>query len=161
MARNACHPARVPQIDVIDSTWIPSAPAVIAPVIADPANWARWWPGLELAVAQQRGVKGVRWTVPRVASGRDVGLAGTAEVWLQPMFDGVVAHFFLRLDPAPGRRLPARRARRIERTCRRQTKRAFWALADSADPDRAQRARGSTLSATVGTPVRPSAPGSL
>jgi hypothetical protein len=57
------------------------------------------------------------------------------------MFDGVVAHFFLRLHPASGRRFALRRSRRIERQYRARTKRAFWALADGADPDRRTRAR--------------------
>jgi hypothetical protein len=154
----------MPRIDVIDSTWVPLAPASIAAHVAEPANWRRWWPGLELAVHERRGHRGVRWIVASVQTADDVGLAGTAEVWLQPMFDGVVAHFFLRLDPAPGRRLTARRARRIERTYRRNTKRAFWALADEADPRRADRARGAVdgaPGADVGAPAVPTLPGSV
>jgi hypothetical protein len=154
----------MPRIDVIDSTWIPLAPASIAPHIAEPANWRRWWPGLDLTVHEERGPRGVRWIVSSVQAAESVGLAGTAEVWLQPMFDGVVAHFFLRLDPAPGRRLPARRARRIERVYRRNTKRAFWALGDQADPHRADRARGTVddaLGARLGAPGVPTVPGSV
>lgn len=147
----------MPQIDVIDSTWIPARPGVLAPVIADPSSWSRWWPGLELTVHERRGTKGVRWRVPAVRAAQDVGLAGTAEVWLQPMAEGVIAHFFLRLDPAPGRELSARRARRIERNYRRRTKRAFWALADRADPYRAVRA----VTPAVAARPAPRAPGSL
>jgi hypothetical protein len=146
----------MPQIDVMDSTWIPARPEVIAPVLADPASWSHWWPGLALTVRERRGVKGVRWTVSGVQAASDAGLAGTAEVWLQPMCDGVVAHFFLRLHPAPERALTARRARRIERDYRRRTKSAFWALADHADPHRAARA----VSAAV-APATPAAPGSV
>jgi hypothetical protein len=130
----------VPQIDVIDSTWIAAPPRAVAPVVADERNWAGWWPVLDLAVDERRGDRGVRWIVRGVRGARDAGLAGSAEVWLQPMFGGVVAHFFLRLDPAAGKRLPARHAARIERALRRRTKAAFWALADAADPDRARRA---------------------
>lgn len=141
----------MPQIDIMDSTWIPASPEVVAPIVADPARWSRWWPGLALTVRERRGVKGVRWTVSAVHAASDLGLAGSAEVWLQPMSDGVVAHFFLRLDPAPDRTLSARRARRVERDYRRRTKRAFWALADHADPHRAVRA--------VSAAVAPSTPG--
>jgi hypothetical protein len=142
----------MPQIDVMDSTWIPARPGAIAPIVADPANWSRWWPGLELTVQQRRGPKGVRWKVAAVHAARDVGLSGTAEVWLQPRSDGVVAHFFLRLDPAPGRTLSARRARHVERDYRRRTKRAFWALADRADPHRAVRAVSAAAPAGRGVP---------
>jgi hypothetical protein len=154
----------MPRIDVIDSTWIPLAPESVAVHVAEPANWRRWWPGLELTVHERRGAKGVRWTVGSVQSAADGGLAGTAEVWLQPMFDGVIAHFFLRLDPKPGRRLNARRARHIERIYRWNTKRAFWALADQGDPHRMDRARGVTdeaLGAGLGPPAVPTVPGSV
>jgi hypothetical protein len=130
----------VPQIDVIDSTWIPSRPAAVAAEVADPHRWAQWWPGLRLQVQEDRGDKGVRWLVPAGSSGAAAGLAGSAEVWLQPMFDGVVAHFFLRLDAVPGVGLSRRRAARVERFYRRRTKQAFWELADRADPERLRRA---------------------
>lgn len=130
----------MPQIDVIDSTWVPSLPAAVAVEVADPHRWAQWWPGLRLQVHEDRGDKGVRWLVPAGSDGAATGLAGSAEVWLQPMFDGVVAHFFLRLDPVAGGDLGRRRAARVERFYRRRTKQAFWELADRADPDRLRRA---------------------
>jgi hypothetical protein len=68
-----------------------------------------------------------------------VGLAGTAEVWLEPMFEGVVAHFFLRLDPAPGRQIGRRLRERVTREYRQLTKQQFWALADQLDPSRMDR----------------------
>lgn len=172
MARNACHPALVPQIDVIDSTWIAAQPAAIAELVGDSANWRRWWPGLELVASERRGAKGMRWTVNGIRGAGSVDLAGsadlagTAEVWLQPMFDGVVAHFFLRLDAAPGCRLSARRARAVERFYRRAAKQAFWALGDAADPDRACRAAGrcpgsETDTAVFGAQAGSTQPGSL
>lgn len=127
----------MPAIDVVDSTWIAAPPATVAAVVAEPANWRRWWPGLELAVHQWRAAKGVRWTVRSVA-GRD-GLAGSAEVWLEPSAEGVVAHFFLRLDSPAGRTVSARRADRITDEYRRRTKEAFWALGDRLDPGRVRR----------------------
>lgn len=128
----------MPLVDVVDSTWFAARPATVAAIVAEPANWRRWWPGLTLAVAEWRGEKGVRWLVTAVA-GRDAGLAGSAELWLEPMFDGVVAHFFLRLDPPRGRSLSRRRAERVADGYRRRTKQAFWALADELDPARLVR----------------------
>ena len=128
----------MPAVDVVDSTWFGAAPATVAALIADPGNWRRWWPDLTLEVDEWRTDKGVRWLVPAVR-GTGEGLAGSAEIWLEPMFDGVVAHFFLRLDPPPGRRLSERRRKRIVLDVRRRTKSAFWALADELDPERVAR----------------------
>jgi hypothetical protein len=128
----------VPAIDVVDSTWFAARPAAVAALVAEPGNWRRWWPGLTLAVDEWRGEKGIRWLVPAV-SGAGAGLTGTAEIWLEPMFEGVVAHFFLRLDPPTGGALTARRRDRITSVHRLRTKQSFWALADQLDPGRAAR----------------------
>jgi hypothetical protein len=136
----------MPAIDVVDSTWFAAPPAVVAAFIADPSNWRRWWPDLTLEVDEWRNDKGVRWLVPAV-TGRGEGLAGSAEVWLEPMFDGVVAHFFLRLDPPPGRQLSRKRHDRITADYRKRTKTTFWALADQLDPGRTAR-----LTSTPRTP---------
>jgi hypothetical protein len=128
----------VPCIDVVDSTWFAARPATVAALVAEPANWRRWWPELTLEVDEWRNHKGVRWSVPAVA-GAGAGLAGSAEVWLEAMFEGVVVHFFLRLDPPPGQSLGRRRRERIAHEYRRRTKQAFWALADQLDPGRRRR----------------------
>lgn len=129
----------VPDIDVVDSTWFAARPAVLAAIVAEPSNWPRWWPGLDLRIDEWRGDKGARWFVRSVTAGRGVGLAGTAEVWLESMFDGVVAHFFLRLDPASGEQLSRRLRERVTREYRQHTKAAFWAVADQLDPGRIDR----------------------
>lgn len=128
----------MPVIDVVDSSWVPARPAKVAAAVADPRNWRRWWPELDLVAAELRGMKGVRWTVRRV-SGRGAGLVGSAEVWLEPVREGVVAHFFLRLDPANGRAPSARQVARITDHYRRRAKQAFWQLADELDPGRLTR----------------------
>ena len=145
----------MPAIDVVDSTWFPAPPAVVAALIADPSNWRRWWPELTLEVDEWRNDKGVRWLVPAV-SGRGEGLAGSAEVWLEPMFEGVVAHFFLRLDPPPGRHLRRGRRDRITAGYRKRTKVIFWALADKLDPGRVARltSAGVTPPPAVQPPAR-------
>jgi hypothetical protein len=134
----------VPTIDVVDSTWFAARPTAVAAIVAEPANWRRWWPTLDLVVDELRGEKGVRWIV-RSAGGRAAGMKGTAEVWLERMHEGVVAHFFLRLDPASGGVVPPARAERIAREFRIRTKQVFWALADQLDPGRLDRLTGSVL----------------
>lgn len=129
----------MPAVDIVDSTWISARPVTVAAVVAEPANWRRWWPGLELTIDEWRAEKGVRWHVGSVQSGAAVGLAGSAEVWLEPMGEGVVAHFFLRLDPAEGHTLEDRLRDRVTREYRLHTKRAFWALGDQLDPGRIDR----------------------
>jgi hypothetical protein len=142
-------------IDVVDSTWIAARTATVAAIVAEPDNWRRWWPELTLEVDEWRREKGVRWHVPAVG-GAGSGLTGSAEVWLEPMFDGVIAHFFLRLEPRAGRRLGRRRAERIATAYRRRTKRAFWALADRLDPGRMARQRDAARTAVATNPrLRP------
>jgi hypothetical protein len=138
--------APVPQIDVVDSTWLAARPGTLAAIVAEPGNWRRWWPDLALEVDEWRGEKGMRWLV-RSVGGVGTGLAGSAEVWLEPMFDGVVAHFFLRLDPR-GRTVSARTGNKVADHYRRRTKQAFWALADQLDAGRMAR-HTTTAHATV------------
>jgi hypothetical protein len=122
----------MPEIDVADATWIAVRPSVLAPLVADPGNWRVWWPELDLAVAEDRGSKGMRWTVRADRAGR---VTGSMEVWLEAADDGTVAHFFLRLDGQPG---PVRRRERarLERVYRTRAKRIFWAMSDRLDPGR-------------------------
>jgi len=125
----------VSAIDVVDSTWICARPAVVAAIVAEPANWRRWWPELELVADELRGDKGVRWTVRPTSSGE----SGSMEVWLEPAFDGVVLHYLLRLDAAGGRRMGRGRQARLTHFHRRRAKRSFWALGDQLDPGRTAR----------------------
>jgi hypothetical protein len=113
----------VAALDVIDETFVLAEPAVVAAAFADPADWPRLWPDLELHVFADRGAAGLRWSV----TGHWVG---SAEVWCEAVGDGTVVHWFLRLDPAPGpdggsaRRLlrgrsgPAREALRRQRAAK-------------------------------------------
>lgn len=128
----------MPAIDVVDSTWICARPATVAAVVAQPSNWRHWWPDLQLDVDEWRGEKGVRWTV-RAPTDR---AAGTMEIWLEPAFDGVVVHYFLRMDPVRGRFGTRRRAAIVDAR-RRRVKQVFWALGDQLDPGRMARVAGS------------------
>lgn len=120
----------MPQIDVVDETWIAAPAQRVAAAIADPANWRRWWPGFDLAVDELRGPLGVRWFVR--SADRPAG-TGSMEVWLEAARGGVVLHYFLRLDPADGRRLTSRGVQRAVLGYRRRAKRIFWALGDDIE----------------------------
>jgi hypothetical protein len=113
----------MPQIDVVDETWIAAPPHRVAARVADPGRWRLWWPALELTVDQLRAAEGVRWFVRGSAT-------GSMEVWLEPDLDGVRVHYFLRLSTSGGLRLSSRRVQRAVLAYRRRAKRVFWALKD-------------------------------
>jgi hypothetical protein len=83
----------MPSVDVVDETFLAVAPEVVAAEFARPQRWPRLWPDLRLEVITDRGAEGVRWTVTGA-------LVGSMEVWLEPVLDGTVLHYFLRADPA-------------------------------------------------------------
>lgn len=126
----------MPDIDILDSTWICARPAEVAAIVAEPSNWRRWWPRLDLVVDEWRGDKGVRWLVRSSESGT---VAGSMELWLQQDLDGVIVHFFLRLDGVDGRPVPRRRVRRIGHRYRTEVKVLFWDIGDQLDPGRLAR----------------------
>jgi hypothetical protein len=101
----------VPAIDVVDETFLAVPPKAVAAAFADPVSWRRFWPDLVLEVYADRGDEGLRWTVRGA-------LVGTMEVWLEPMLDGTVLHYFLRADLPEG--VSARRARRPGREIARR-----------------------------------------
>lgn len=88
--------AGMPSVDVVDETFLVVAPDVLAAEFARPERWPRLWPDLRLEVMTDRGPKGMRWTITGA-------LVGSMEVWLEPVLDGTVLHYFLRADlPGPG-----------------------------------------------------------
>ena len=99
----------MPELDVADETFLAVPPKVVAAVFADPTAWRGFWPDLVLEVYADRGDEGLRWTVRGA-------LVGTMEVWLEPVLDGTLLHYFLRAD------LPQRsdRARPRARLLRRE-----------------------------------------
>lgn len=80
-------------IQIADETFVAADPVDVGRAVADPASWQRWWPDLRLAVVEDRGPAGQRWTVAGP-------LSGTMEVWLEPVLDGVVLHYFLHAEPS-------------------------------------------------------------
>ncbi len=110
-------------------------PAAVSIVVADPVNWQAWWPYLGLTVTRDRGVKGIQFAA-RPAPARDGGwpaLTGTVEIWLEPFKSGVIMHHYLRLEPATGRPLSPRAARRLTRRAGWHAKRVFWLLKDELE----------------------------
>lgn len=111
---------------MIDDTWIDCPVRTVSARVANPDNWARWWPGLELMVTCDRGERGIIWT----AGGP---YRGSVEIWLEPVSGGVTLHHFLRLDPASGGRMSPRSAARTTRKFAWHAKRVFWALKDELE----------------------------
>ncbi len=85
----------VPSVDVVDETFVAVRPEVLVFEFATPDRWRMLWPDLDLRVVTDRGPAGLRWTVTGA-------LVGSMEVWLEPVLDGTLLHYFLRADP-PGR----------------------------------------------------------
>lgn len=81
----------VPQLDVIDETFVRAEPAAVAAALHDPGVWRRMFPGLELHVFQDRGDAGLRFTVTGA-------MVGTNELWVEPWGDGAIVHYYLRAD---------------------------------------------------------------
>lgn len=104
--------AGMPAIDIADEVFLTVPRRVLARRFADPASWRRDWPDLELTVDAERGDKGMRWLV----SGP---LTGTMEVWLEPVLDGTVLHYYLRADLTAATS-QSRRARTIADETRRR-----------------------------------------
>ncbi|MEZ0363341.1 polyketide cyclase / dehydrase and lipid transport [Mycobacterium sp. pUA109] len=80
-------------IQVADQTYVAADAARVGAAVADPASWRRWWPDLRLTVVEDRADKGIRWSVTGP-------LTGTMEVWLEPVLDGVLLHYFLHAEPS-------------------------------------------------------------
>ena len=80
-------------IQIADETFVAADPVEVGMAVGDPASWRRWWPDLQLTVVEDRGEVGHRWTVTG-------SLTGTMEVWLQPVLDGVILHYFLHAEPS-------------------------------------------------------------
>lgn len=83
----------VHSIQVADETFVAASPAAVGRALSQPSDWRRWFGDLILDVVEDRADKGVRWTV----SGP---LTGTMEVWLEPVLDGVLLHYFLHAEPS-------------------------------------------------------------
>ena len=86
-------------IQVADQTFVAAPGARVAEAVSSPSSWRTWWPDLTLDVREDRGDKGIRWSVGGA-------LDGTMEVWLEPALDGVIVHYFLHAEPGGATRGP-------------------------------------------------------
>ena len=82
-------------IDISDETFIVAPVALLQRELCDEATWRPL--GLSLSCYEDRGIKGRRWRLTG-------NLHGTAEVWLEPVGDGVTVHVFVQADPVKPRR---------------------------------------------------------
>ncbi|MFM8597902.1 MAG: polyketide cyclase / dehydrase and lipid transport [Mycobacterium sp.] len=80
-------------IQIADDTFVAADPILVGESVADRASWRRWFPDLNLDVVEDRADKGMRWAVTGA-------LTGTMEIWLEPVLDGVVLHFFVHAEPS-------------------------------------------------------------
>jgi hypothetical protein len=121
-------------VDVVDETFLTVPPVRVAAEFADPEGWRRFWPDLRLTVMADRGAQGFRWTVRGA-------LVGSMEVWLEPVLDGTVLHYYLRADPSgaagrPSALAPRRAAAEISRR-QRAAKAIALGLKDRLEAGRA------------------------
>lgn len=116
-------------MDIVDETFLVVPPKIVASAFADPATWRRYWPDLTLSVYADRGDEGVRWTVGGA-------LVGTMEVWLEPMLDGTLMHYFLRaeLPATTAPRAADRERRRRQLAAKRIALRLKTVLEDGRAP---------------------------
>ncbi|MGQ0574651.1 MAG: polyketide cyclase / dehydrase and lipid transport [Pseudonocardia sp.] len=118
-------------IDVVDELFVVAAPEVVAAQLAGgPPRWRQLWPDLDLEVVADRGAAGMRWT----ATG---ALVGSMEVWLEPVLDGTLLHYYLRADLPPGRRAGRRRVTAEIRRRQRAAKAVAFAIKDRLEAGRA------------------------
>lgn len=89
-----CEAHPMSSIQVADQTFLAVPGSVVADALAQPRRWRAWWPDLRIEVTDDRGDKGIRWSVAGA-------LTGTMEVWLEavPALDGVILHYFLHAEP--------------------------------------------------------------
>jgi len=83
----------MPTLDISCDDLVVADPAYVAERLGSDTLWRAWWPDLTLTPTERRGLEGVRWAVTGSA-------VGTAEWWLEAVRDGVVVHWYLRVDPA-------------------------------------------------------------
>lgn len=125
-----CRTAEAPAVSIVDETYIDAPPALVAAVVAHPDNQRAWWPHLRLRLRRDRGVQGQRWDIEGQVS-------GTMEIWLEPFWDGVIVHHYVR------GRVGARAPRDVALRHTRRWKAAVTRLKDLLeDPARYPSAHG-------------------
>jgi hypothetical protein len=118
------------RIELVDETFVAAVPTMVydAFVVRCAAN--AWWPDWSSTVFMDRGRQGTRWSVSGAVHG--LPAVGSAEIWLEPVLDGVVVHHFLRLEVAASPRRCARAQRRYALAWKQQ----LAAFKDRLEADR-------------------------
>jgi ribosome-associated toxin RatA of RatAB toxin-antitoxin module len=118
----------MPALDISCDDLVVADPAYVADRLGAESLWREWWPGLTLTAYERRGLEGVRWTVQGDA-------IGTAEWWLEQVRDGVVVHWYLRVDPS--RSAGPRALAKLQESYVAQYRRNLWRFKDEAERGRA------------------------
>jgi ribosome-associated toxin RatA of RatAB toxin-antitoxin module len=118
----------MPSLDISCDDLVVADPAYVAARLGDEALWRAWWPGLTLTPYERRGLEGVRWTVGGSA-------VGTAEWWLEQVRDGVLVHWYLRVDPS--RPVGRRGLARLRESYVGSYRSNLWRFKDEAERGRA------------------------
>lgn len=132
--------------------FIAARPETVGGALHDRSAWPLWWPGLSLSLTEDRAERGLRFAahgrlrVParacfRIERRKAVEVRGIAEVWLEPVRDGVLMHSYLRVDPV--RAIGNRRLRRAAAGWVRASAQLGWRYKDALEGER-----------PVGMPVR-------
>ena len=149
----------MPTLDISCDDLVVADPAYVAERLGSDTLWREWWPDLTLTPSERRGLEGVRWAVTGAA-------IGTAEWWLEQVRDGVVVHWYLRVDPAKPVR--GRALARLQERYVAQYREQLWRFKDEVEAGRAagERRTGSepaivsgeepTRAASRQVPARPS-----
>jgi ribosome-associated toxin RatA of RatAB toxin-antitoxin module len=118
----------MPSLDISCDDLVVADPAYVAERLGADTLWREWWPELTLTPSERRGLEGVRWAVTGAA-------IGTAEWWLEQVRDGVVVHWYLRVDPVG----PAgpRRLRKLQERYVARYRERLWRLKDELETGRA------------------------
>ncbi len=138
----------MPTLDISCDDLVVADPAYVAERLGSDTLWCEWWPDLTLTPSERRGLEGVRWAVTGAA-------IGTAEWWLEQVRDGVVVHWYLRVDPAGpvrGRALTRLRERYVA-----QYRDHLWRFKDEVEAGRAagERRTGSEPAIVSGEGIDP------
>jgi ribosome-associated toxin RatA of RatAB toxin-antitoxin module len=130
----------MPSLDISCDDLVVADPAYVAERLGADTLWREWWPELTLTPSERRGLEGVRWAVTGAA-------IGTAEWWLEQVRDGVVVHWYLRVDPE--RPTGSRGLRKLQERYVARYRDNIWRLKDELEQGRAAGERRSGWEATI------------
>jgi ribosome-associated toxin RatA of RatAB toxin-antitoxin module len=118
----------MPTLDISCDDLVVADPAYVAERLGSDTLWREWWPDLTLTPSERRGLEGVRWAVTGAA-------VGTAEWWLEQVRDGVVVHWYLRVDPS--RPVRGRELARLKEGYVARYRDHLWRFKDEVEAGRA------------------------